>query len=520
MVASENDALPKAKVGGIGDVIRDIPPALAQAQCQVHVVIPSHGFLHKQAGASRSLHFPVAFGGELLDVGLYKLSASATKRGHLAPGVFQWVIHHELMDPDGSRSVYVDDGKNKPFATDATKYALFCAAVGQALLQSAFGELDVVHLHDWHSAFLAILRAYDVHYKKLGEIPVVYTIHNLSLQGVRPFKGDDSSLDTWFPNLKYDKSLICDPAVTHCVNPMRAAIELADKVHAVSPTYAKEIQKASDPERLLVGGEGLECVLQTAAKQGRLVGILNGCEYPEVKRSALPKAKLGALIHAVLMQWASKSEVLKSAHWVAERRLNQWLSKKERGILATSVGRLTAQKVALFQQRVTVKGHSHTVLDALLSSLGNKGILVLLGSGDPEIEAFILEVCGRHSNLIFLQGYSEPLADALYSSGDVFLMPSSFEPCGISQMLAMRAGQPCIVHGVGGLNDTVKHKANGFVFNGKDGARQSEQFLITFQKVLKQMKDDAKGYGSIGKAAAEARFSWSSAAQSYITQLY
>jgi len=95
MVASENDALTRAKVGGIADVIRDVPPALARQQCEVHVVIPSHGFLHKQQGANRVTHFPVAFGGELLDVSLYALSAGATKRGMLEPGVHQWVIHHD-----------------------------------------------------------------------------------------------------------------------------------------------------------------------------------------------------------------------------------------------------------------------------------------------------------------------------------------------------------------------------------------------------------------------------------------
>src|SRR6056300_946863 len=132
-------------------------------------------------------------------------------------------------------------------------------------------------------------------------------------------------------------------------------------------------------------------------------------------------------------------------------------------MLFTSVGRLTDQKVLLLRQTMH---NGKSLLDNLLLQIKGRARLVLLGSGDPLLEQFLLEVAGRHSNFIFLRGFSIGLSECLYRAGDLFLMPSSFEPCGISQMLAMRAGQPCLVHAVGGLLDTVTDGSDGFVFSG------------------------------------------------------
>lgn len=525
MVAAENDALPDAKVGGIGDVVRDLPWALAEQGCVVHSVLPSYGYLHQLPGASLAARFPVQFGEGMEQVSLYQVPLSATKFATTPDAdespVCYWVLHHPGMHPCGVKQVYCNDGSDRPFATDANKYALFCAAVGQAILSHSFGDLDVLHLHDWHAALLLVLREYDPHYAPLKSIHTVYTIHNLSLQGVRPLHGDASSLRAWFPYLSFDRAMICDPSASSCINPMRAAVQLADKVHAVSPTYAREIQEPSYPDLYIYGGEGLEVDLLAAAKQGRLVGILNGCDYSETPVSGkLVKSRLVRLIRETLVTWVSRSTTLASVHWLAEHRLQAWAGKKERGFIVTSVGRVTEQKARLLRESIDYGRVRQPVLAHLLECLGDQGTFIMLGSGDAEYEQFFTELSGTYDNFIFLKGYSDFLAQALYRFGDLFLMPSSFEPCGISQMLAMRAGQPCLVHSVGGLNDTVIDGVSGFGFSGGDGKVQGYNLLKRFEDVLTLAKLDPKKLQTISKAAAKARFSWRSVAEEYLASLY
>ncbi|HKX55006.1 MAG TPA: glycosyltransferase, partial [Xanthomonadales bacterium] len=116
--------------------------------------------------------------------------------------------------------------------------------------------------------------------------------------------------------------------------------------------------------------------------------------------------------------------------------------------------------------------------------------------------------------------YAEELSEQLYRGGDLFLMPSSFEPCGISQMLAMRAGQPCVVHGVGGLRDTVVNGESGFVFEGDTSAAQAEAFVVTVGKALQLRERDKDAWRRLRQTAAAQRFSWPQAAQQYINDLY
>jgi starch synthase len=159
-------------------------------------------------------------------------------------------------------------------------------------------------------------------------------------------------------------------------------------------------------------------------------------------------------------------------------------------------------------------------LERLLRDLGPDGLFILLGSGDPAYEAELLRLAARAPNLLFLCGYSERLGAALYESGDLFLMPSSFEPCGISQMLAMRSGQPCVVHGVGGLRDTVADERTGFVFNGDTPADQSRQFVRRVAEALAVRRENPSRWDSIRRAAGDQRFDWGRAARTYIRDMY
>lgn len=514
MAAAENDALPKGKVGGIADVVRDIPIALAGIDQIVDVVTPGYGSFSKLPEAKLIASCEVSFRGQLQTVEIYKLSLKNS-----VDNVTQWVIEHPLFAVGGEGAIYCDDPDSRPFASDASKFALFSVAVAEAIINNVFGTIDVLHLHDWHTATVSVLRAYDPRYTQLKKLKTVYTIHNLALQGIRPIDGDESSLSSWFPNLTFNYNEINDPRYPQCYNPMRAAINLADKVHAVSPTYAKEILLSSNMEQGYFGGEGLENDLKNAYDSSRLFGILNGCEYDVEKTKALTFKPLLRLLGDQLLQWVSGKPLIESAHLVAITRINQLINKtyKQKPLILTSVGRITDQKVRIFEQ---VMPDGQTALSHLLTRLGDKGIFILLGSGDKKLEEFLLKIATEHKNFVFVKGYSEALPEKIYSSGDLFLMPSSFEPCGISQMLSMRAGQPCLAHRVGGLNDTITHNENGFTFSGDTQLQQAENMLECFTSVLLQKENDKKGWKNICNNALTSRFLWKEVAQDYCKHLY
>jgi len=161
-----------------------------------------------------------------------------------------------------------------------------------------------------------------------------------------------------------------------------------------------------------------------------------------------------------------------------------------------------------------------SALEHILNKLGRSGVLILLGSGESDYEERLERIAAKHSNFVFLRGYAEEFGSLLYHGGDLFLMPSSFEPCGISQMLAMRAGQPCVVHGVGGLHDTVESGATGFVFAGRTRAEQSAAFVDCVEQALKLRHDHPNRWQKIRNEAAAQRFDWASSARQYIGQLY
>ncbi|OUS24710.1 hypothetical protein A9Q98_13375 [Thalassotalea sp. 42_200_T64] len=518
MAAAENDALPGGKVGGIADVVRDIPLALANIGQQVDVVMPGYGSFSKLSGAQHITSLQVMFAGQQQAIDIFKIKLDDAEKD--AQGkVTQWVIEHPLFAIGGHGNIYCDDPDNRPFATDATKFALFSAAVAKAIISQVFGKIDVLHLHDWHTAMVSVLRAFDPEYQQLQSIKTVYTIHNLALQGIRPIDGDESSLKAWFPYLSYQQGTINDPRYPHCFNPMRAGINLSDKVHAVSPTYAKEILLASNSEQGYFGGEGLEHDLGFAADSGRLHGILNGCEYPSKTIKRLTLTEVMRLCEHELMKWLANKPLVDSAHLIAMTRIKQLASQKikSKPLVLTSVGRITDQKVRLFQQPMA---NGETALEQLLTILGDAGVFILLGSGDSKLEDFLTKVAAKKSNFIFLKGYSEALSESMYSSGDLFLMPSSFEPCGISQMLSMRAGQPCLAHSVGGLRDTISHGKNGFTFIGDNPQLQAENMLRCFQSVLDKKQNTPKEWQTISTNAFKSRFLWRDVAQDYLKYLY
>jgi starch synthase len=516
MVAAEHGGLPGGKVGGVGDVVRDLPRALARQGCRVSVLLPSYGSLMQVPGAERAASLAVRFADERLDLELWRIADRACEACTV------YVLHHARFAICGEGRIYCDDGPGAPFATDASKFALFCAAAAELLRSQLLPAADVLHLHDWHAALTLLLLRYDSRYVALRRLHTVFSIHNLALQGIRPQAGHASSLERWYPWLRPPLQSLRDPRYGDCINPMRVGIGLADRVHVVSPRYALEVQRPSEPERGFFGGEGLEIDLQAAAAADRLAGILNGVEYPERRRARRPStASLLDQCRQAVLDWLAADEQADTAHVLALQRLQQWQSRRGAGgsksLLVTSVGRLTDQKMLLLRQPNERHG---SALGALLAELGAEGRLIMLGSGDMQLERSMRQHMARHGNFLFLRGYSEPLAEPLYQAGDLFLMPSSFEPCGISQMLAMRAAQPCLVHEVGGLADTVTDGVNGFTFSGTDLLSQSAALIRRFRGVLRLVREDPVAWQRIRRAAGASRFTWDTAAQQYLAKLY
>lgn len=529
LLAAENGAIPGGKVGGIADVISEIPAALADAGVDVTVLTPSHGFLHKLPAAQKTRSFDFGFGGHHQSADLYELQEALTTnrvskkptpgnpcRGH----VTQLVIDHPIIATDAPGLLYQTDSSDRPFARDATRFACFSSACASLIEQGLDKKVDVIHLHDWHSGFLAILRN-SGNFPVLASIRTVFTIHNLAYQGIRPMSDDESSLLAWYPQIDPNRETLGDPRWPWCVNPLAAAIRLADALHVVSPTYANDIQKPDKPELGPgTGGCGLEQLLIDAKSERRLFGILNGCDYQYDEPGIDPWQRI---------PWSALKETLQQSIKALDSSSQSKSMRRAASVLAmtadtgpapivTSIGRLTDQKVGLLVESVD---DDSLAIDALLRSLGNQALLVMLGSGDPVIEETLQAVAERHDNFLLILGFSEQLADALYRGGDLFLMPSTFEPCGLSQILAMRAGQPCLVHSVGGLKDTVTPGVNGFAFTADTRGAQANALVTCANKSFQRYNSDTyPDWKRLCEAAKSTRFEWKSTIEAYLRHLY
>ena len=515
-VAAENGAFDGGKIGGIGDVIHHLPKALADLNCRVTVVTPSHGFLHRQNGAVKRHAVSFLFRGYPHTADIYEISPDKPHAG-----VRHLVIHHPALEAfdssAGKFKVYTDDPPDRPFFTDAARFAFFGAALSASICGKQLGKIDCIHLHDWHAAFVALLRAFHPDYAQLKKLRLIYTIHNLALQGVRPLRGNESSLEAWFPELGYDWSAVADPRWPDCFNAMAIGIRLSDAVHTVSPSYAAEIQKPSQ-KPVNYGGEGLESDLIQAHREGRLIGILNGCDYPPEPAERFKFTEMLDQFRSTAIRWAGSWDSVPTSQFIAYARaleLRQRFSSPP--ILMTSVSRIVDQKVLLLRE---AGSDGRPGLQAILEALGENGCYLLLGNGQREYEKFFVEMSSHFDNFLFINGYSDECAEALYAGGDLFIMPSSFEPCGLSQMIAMRHGQPCLVHGVGGLLDTVQDEFNGFVFKGDSLQAQVDGLVQTVSKAVALKMNRPAEWGKICVNAADARFNWRDSAALYIEKLY
>lgn len=503
-VAAENDAIPNCKAGGMGDVVRDVPRQISERGDKAHIVVPSYSRLHQNGIFKSNLNFKLR--GVNYTAELYEVTPKKEFKN-----VHHYVIHHPEIQAGGIAHIYHDD-PTEPFFNDFIKFVIFCTAVAEAIKTNAFGMLDVVHTHDWHTSPLLFLKTYHPVYKDLKKLRYVYSIHNLAIQGIRPFHDNYASVSHWFPEVELKYEALADTRYTDCINLMAVGIRLADAVHTVSPSYKEDVMQPSRrPE--FVGGESLENDLVQAENEGRLFGILNASNYGNIREAE--KDKIYRNTVKALFRWLQDESKKYKADFLAHtgEKIMEYVDKRPKFIVS-SVARLTEQKFYFFKR-------SPEAFEKILKRLDKiDGIFMLLGTGDPDYEELFRDMSYKHKNFIFTNGQSEDLIDSIYLESDLYFMPSLFEPCGISQMLAMRNGNPCLVHHTGGLKDTVDHMITGFSFGGNTYNAQIKNMIKIFDEALSIWENDKPKWNKIKSNAKKMRFTWEKSVDEYYSKLY
>ena len=529
MVAAECRDL--AKVGGLGDVVRDLAKALKILETPVSIVMPCYDKVQHPAEPIDS--FPVLFGTR--DNWPVKIFMRELD------GVPVYLLRSEEFFGGEYGEVYIDSDRlgRGPFEDDAQRFAFFSAATLEFMQKySELHKISALHCHDWHTGVLLVLLKHDSRYRRLAStLQTLFTIHNLDYQGVRPFESsggrDLLSFAEWFPALYHDLKVtgdlepLSDPHTPiPCFNPMRAGIILADKVNTVSPKYAMEITQPDDPARNFVGGRGLEGDLDCCS--GQLYGILNGLDYElydpsrlappfdtNIKgwQSARRQHKMSLLegLPQYLQEMASRlGNSFKNRDSVLRKMSTYQPDDWKEKLLVVAVTRAVRQKVSILLEALDGAG------SVLQETLKRDIRLIVLGTGELEKQ---LEEINRWPNGLFVCAFDAKFADQLYAGGDIFLMPSDFEPCGISQMIAMRYGCLPLVPDIGGLSNTVQDMQTGFVYRGADRPAACRALLDTLDKAVGYYANHRAKWADMQAQAMNARFEWTSSAKEYI-ELY
>ncbi|WP_261664805.1 glycogen synthase [Deinococcus sp. Marseille-Q6407] len=342
---------------------------------------------------------------------------------------------------------------------DVQRFSAFGCAVLPAL-QALNVQPQLLHGHDWQAA-LAVAHAH------LSGWPTVFTIHNLQYQG--RWSLHEAAGWTALPAWTFQPDFV---EFFGDLNLLKAGLVFADRVTTVSPTYAQEI---TTPEY----GEGLEGVLQRLDSEGRLCGILNGLDLDRWN----PRRD------AAIMNYSGPRSKASN-----RRRLRAEFGFDRAPVLGT-VSRLADQK-------------GMDLLLLALPELVKSWNVVILGGGDPLLEA-AFQGWHFHPRVAFVSGLNEPLAHRIYAGADVFAMPSRFEPCGLSQMIALRYGTLPVVRATGGLKDTVPPSI-GFPFV----PATSQALLDACSEALATRRDRAEWERRV-KAGMALDFSWNASAQAY-----
>jgi starch synthase len=418
---------PWAKVGGLADVIGALPAALKDAGAEPAVIVPGYkSILAKLAAAPVGPAMTVHLGAEA-----HPFRVLRAEDSHGLP--IYLIEHPGYFGRDG---VYGD--KRGDFPDNLRRFVFFGKAAAMAAAEIV--KPAVLHAHDWHAAVAPIVaRADPVLRERLARTTVAFTIHNLAFQGI--YSAAEFAL------LGIDRSYFGIEGLEFFgrINLMKGAIVMADGASTVSPSYAREI--TADPEL----GFGLEGVLRQ--KGERFVGILNGADYREWNPA-----------HDDLIA-ARYTPAMPDGKRVCARDLRDALGLPgwdDRALIGM-VTRLTSQKGC------------DLLRDALDAVMAQGVQLVMLASGDQTLEEFFAAAQRRFPDQFrIISEFDNPMAHRIQAGCDAFLMPSRFEPCGLTQMYALKYGTAPIVRATGGLRDTVDEfdpatgRGTGFVFERYD----------------------------------------------------
>jgi starch synthase len=458
-----SEAVPLIKTGGLADVAGALPRAFKDYGTDARVVLPNYRDIPQQfKGKFETLHtFTVQVGWRHQYCGLMKAEIE---------GIYYYLIDNEYYFKRGSLYGYDDE---------AERFSFFCLALVAALPYLDF-KPDILHCHDWQTGLIPLLLKLKAD-ANTDDIKTVFTIHNLKYQGVfapelledylSVNRGVLSAYD-----LEFYQGFSC----------MKAALRHADKLTTVSPTYAMEIQT---PEY----GEKLDGLLRERSDD--LHGIINGIDtkaFDPMNDPHVPFKYRNAL---------NKKKKNKKA-------LQAELSLPEQTDIPL---------IGMVTRLVEQKGLD--LLGYILEQLMQEPLqLVILGSGDYRYEVMLQNMRDRYPEKLYVYfGFSDELARRIYAASDLYLMPSQFEPCGLSQMIALRYRSIPIVRETGGLKDTVQSynqytgEGNGFSFSNY----QADDLLFTFRRALSFYQDDSC-WKSIIQNITKSDHSWTKSASKYI----
>ena len=425
LVSSE--VAPFAKTGGLADVAGALPLALRKLGLDVRVVMP--GYHSNQYGGQKP---ETVLPQILVQLGrnhFWGDVSRATLPGSDVPVYF--INNPEFYDRAG---LYQENGRDYP--DNPRRFAFFCKAVAW-MIKGLGWTPDVIHCNDWQTALLPVMLKTDAEMKddaELRSIGSLYTIHNMAYQG-----------NFWagiIDDLGLDRALFRTSALEYygAVNTMKGGLLFSDQLSTVSPTYAREIQMPAY-------GCGLDGVLRDRAED--LTGILNGIDYeawnPEADAHLAASFSWSDLAGKAVCKEALQAEL--------------GLESREDVPLLVMISRLDPQKG----------------LDILLPQLPEilklDVQLAVLGTGRADYESMLAEAAKAHrGQMAAVMKFDNGLAHRMEAGGDIFLMPSRFEPCGLNQLYSLRYGTLPLVRRTGGLADSVEPLApdaswgTGFVF--------------------------------------------------------
>jgi starch synthase len=469
-VASE--CWPLVKTGGLADVVGALPAAVEPHGVAMTPFIPGYPAVMKAIGRKRTLHKYDSLLGSPARV----LAARFDERPFLildAPAYF---------DRDGGPYA---DAMGRDWLDNGLRFAAFARAAADVAAGLAGGKpFDILHAHDWQAG---LAPAYLTYATPAEHRPAtVMTIHNMAFQG---FFGAD-----FFPRLDLPPTAFSIEGVEYHggVGFLKAGVGLADAITTVSPGYAEEIRRPQF-------GMGLEGLI--LGRQDRLSGIVNGID-PAIWNPAADKALAATFTAETLNERVANKRAVEAA----------FALESGDGPLFVVISRLTWQK----GMDVLIEVIDHLV--------GLGGRLALLGTGDAAIEAGLREAAGRHPGRVAIRtGYDEALSHLMQGGGDAILVPSRFEPCGLTQLYGLAYGCVPIVARTGGLADTIvdanlaavsADAATGFLFSplSYDGLAHAITRAV-------RLHADGEAWRRIQRRGMAADFTWARSGKAY-AQLY